>query len=61
MHLVINAAHSRGVGVVALGGEDHLAHELGVAKQSPDTLDNIAIMELQMFTSKSEVLALERW
>jgi len=59
VHLIINEACLRGVGVVVLWGKDEIMCKLGVAKESPDTHNNVTIMELEVFTSNNEILALK--
>ena len=46
---------------MSLWGKDQIPRKLGVSKECPDTLNDVAIMELEVFTSNREVLGLERW
>jgi len=43
-----------------LRGKDQIECELRVGKESPNTLNDVTIMELEDFTSDNEILSLER-
>ncbi len=59
VHLIINAACLGGVGIVTFRGKDQIVCKLGVAKESLDALDDVAVMELEAFTSNGKFFTLK--
>jgi hypothetical protein len=61
VHFIINKACFCGVSVVLFRGEDKITCKFWVTKESPNTLDYVAVMKFKVFTSDSKFLTQEHW